>query len=82
MGDWYISRQEPAGHWHPLVEETLGDVIEITLEFVMHLDTLIGALASRPHDSVSGSDTRNRDEPARPARAMDSKQVLGGGRQP
>jgi hypothetical protein len=48
MGDWYLERQEPAGWWHPLVEETLGDVIEVTLEFVMHLDTLIGALASRP----------------------------------
>ena len=32
--------------------QTAGDVIEITLEFVMHLDTLIGALVSRggfPH---------------------------------
>jgi hypothetical protein len=48
MGDWYVERQEPDGWWHPLVEETLGDVIEITLEFVMHLDTLIGALAARP----------------------------------
>jgi hypothetical protein len=48
MGDWYVDRQEAGGWWHPLVEETLGDVIEITLEFVMHLDTLIGALASRP----------------------------------
>ena len=48
MGDWYVARQEPQGWWHPLVENTLGDVIEVTLEFVMHLDTLIGALASRP----------------------------------
>ena len=30
MGDWYVERQEPDGWWHPLVEETLGDVIEIT----------------------------------------------------
>ena len=30
MGDWYVERQEPDGCWHPLVEETLGDVIEIT----------------------------------------------------
>ena len=42
-----LSLQEPQGWWHPLEENTLGDVIEITLEFVMHLDTLIGALASR-----------------------------------
>jgi len=48
MGDWYVERQEPDGRWHPLVEQTLGDVIEINLEFVMHLDTLIGALGSRP----------------------------------
>ena len=48
MGDWYVAGQEPDGRWHPWVEETEGDVIEITLEFVMHLDTLIGALASRP----------------------------------
>jgi hypothetical protein len=47
MGDWYVERQEPDGRWHPLVEQTLGDVTEIGLEFVMHLDTLIGALASR-----------------------------------
>ncbi len=48
MGDWYVDRQEPQGFWHPLVESTIGDVIEVTLEFVMHLDTLIGGLASRP----------------------------------
>ena len=30
MGDWYVDRQEPDGWWHPLVEHTLGDVIEIT----------------------------------------------------
>ena len=47
MGDWYVDTQEPEGWWHPLVEQTLGDVIEITLEFVMHLDTLIGGLSSR-----------------------------------
>ena len=48
LGDWYVERQEPAGFWHPLVEQTQADVIEVTLEFVMHLDTLIGALSSRP----------------------------------
>jgi hypothetical protein len=47
MGEWYLRRQEPEGWWHPLVEQTLGDVIEVTLEFVMHLDTLIGALSAR-----------------------------------
>ena len=47
MGDWYVDTQEPDGRWHPLVERTEADVIEVTLEFVMHLDTLIGALAAR-----------------------------------
>ena len=48
MGDWYVATQEPDGRWHPWVERTEGDVIEITLEFVMHLDTLIAGLASGP----------------------------------
>jgi hypothetical protein len=48
LGDWYVETQEPDGRWHPLAEETEADVIEVTLEFVMHLDTLIGALSSRP----------------------------------
>lgn len=48
LGDWYVATQERSGFWHPLQEETEADRIEVTLEFVMHLDTLIGALASRP----------------------------------
>ncbi len=48
LGDWYVETQEPTGFWHPLREETEADRIEVTLEFVMHLDTLIGALAARP----------------------------------
>lgn len=44
MGDWYVETQEPDGRWHPWVEKTEGDIIEITLEFVMHLDTLIAGL--------------------------------------
>lgn len=48
MGDWYLAGQEAAGWWHPLVESNEGDAIEVTLEFVMHLDTLIGALSARP----------------------------------
>ena len=34
--------------WHPWLERTKADRIWITLEYVMHLDTLIAALASRP----------------------------------
>jgi len=48
MGDWYRAAQEPDGWWHPIGGDDPGGVIEITLEFAMHLDTLIGALASRP----------------------------------
>jgi hypothetical protein len=48
MGDWYVETQEPDGRWHWENYSTLGSHIELALEFVMHLDTLIGALASRP----------------------------------
>jgi hypothetical protein len=48
MGDWYVETQEPDGRWHWSNYSSLGSHIELGLEFVMHLDTLIGALASRP----------------------------------
>lgn len=50
LGDWYLARQEEDGSWRWWNRErdTTGLRIELTLEFVMHLDTLIGALASRP----------------------------------
>lgn len=50
MGDWFVRTQEPDGHWRWWSQErpSLGSQIELTLEFVMHLDTLIGGLASRP----------------------------------
>ncbi len=47
LGDWYVATQAPDGFWHPLVEENLADLIQVTLEFVMHLDTLIGAVSAR-----------------------------------
>ena len=47
MGDWYVETQEPDGRWHWENYSTLGSHIELAFEFVMHLDTLIGALASR-----------------------------------
>ena len=47
MGDWYIQTQKPEGCWYWAGYETLGSRIELTLEFVMHVDTLIGGLASR-----------------------------------
>lgn len=48
MGDWYVASQQPDGWWHHIGGSDRAGVIEITLEFVMHLDTLIGALAARP----------------------------------
>ena len=46
MAEWYFAVQEPEGWWHPWVENTTADVIEITLEFIMHLQVLKGALVS------------------------------------
>jgi hypothetical protein len=48
MGDWYADTQQADGHWEWEWYKTLGSQIELTLEFVMHVDTLIGGLASRP----------------------------------
>jgi hypothetical protein len=47
MGDWYANTQQMEGYWHWDRYRTLGEHLELTLEFVMHLDTLIGALSSR-----------------------------------
>jgi hypothetical protein len=44
---WYLDAQEPEGYWHPWVENNRGQVIEITLEFVVHLATLTGAVRGR-----------------------------------
>jgi hypothetical protein len=48
MGDWYVSCQKDDGRWQYDPNATRGSLIELTLEFVMHLDTLIAGLASRP----------------------------------
>ena len=48
LGDWYVATQEEEGFWHPWLERNEADRIGITLEYVMHLDTLIAALSSRP----------------------------------
>ncbi|MDQ6895273.1 MAG: hypothetical protein M3171_01455 [Actinomycetota bacterium] len=50
---WYLAAQEPEGYWHPWVERTRGQVIEITLEFVMHLVTLTGAVRGRLSGSLT-----------------------------
>lgn len=43
MAEWYLEGQEPDGYWHPWVENTTEDVIEITLEFIMHMQILRGS---------------------------------------
>ena len=46
VGDYYVDSQHPDGHWEN--REPYRDLhqnITITAEFVVHLDTLIGALA-------------------------------------
>lgn len=48
MGDWYAARQQPTGEWGWDSWVTTGQRIELTLEYVMHIDTLIAGLASRP----------------------------------
>lgn len=48
LGDWYVALQDADGAWRPWVETDQNDRVWITLEYVMHLDTLIAALASRP----------------------------------
>jgi hypothetical protein len=48
MGDWFASGQAPEGFWpvdDPSAER--GSVIHNALEFAMHVDTIIGGLASR-----------------------------------
>ena len=47
MGEWYERLQKPEGYWHWEGHEALGSRIELTLEFAMHVDTLIGGLDSR-----------------------------------
>lgn len=48
MGDWYAATQQADGCWGWENNVTLGSKIELTLEFVMHVDTIISGLASRP----------------------------------
>lgn len=47
MAGWYMQTQRSDGCWHWEGYLTLGSRIELTLEFVMHVDTLIGGLAAR-----------------------------------
>ena len=50
MGDWFTAGQEADGHWNntPYLDPdpSLAHQIEATAEFVVHLDSLIGALGA------------------------------------
>lgn len=48
LARWYLDTQVDDGYWHPVSEKCAEDVIEVTLEFIMHIRTLMGAVASRP----------------------------------
>ncbi|MCY4110974.1 MAG: hypothetical protein OXF96_03410, partial [Chloroflexi bacterium] len=48
VGDWFVETQQPDGSWSWDPQATLGEAIELTAEFVVHMDTIIGCLASRP----------------------------------
>lgn len=52
---WYLDSQDADGCWHPWVEDSLGDIIQITLEFIMHVATLTGAVSSRPLQLAQGT---------------------------
>jgi hypothetical protein len=47
MADWYVETQKPEGFWYWEGYEKLGAKIELTLEFVMHVENLVSGLASR-----------------------------------
>lgn len=48
MGDWFVAEQVDDGHWfntpHNVPNPTVNDNIQITAEFVVHLDHIIGAV--------------------------------------
>ena len=46
MGDWFAGRQRADGAWGLDETSTGGTLVWVTLEFVMHMDTIINALAS------------------------------------
>jgi hypothetical protein len=46
MAEWYLERQLPDGRWQPDAPTTAEADVEITAEFVMHVDTILTALAA------------------------------------
>ena len=51
MGDWFVAIREADGSWTntPYLDPnpTTGSRITVTAEFIVHLDSIIGALATR-----------------------------------
>ncbi len=48
MGDWFLKCQHPDGYWLTGKPIEQGQLIHNAFEFVMHVDTLIAGLSSRP----------------------------------
>jgi len=46
MARWYLDGQLAEGCWVPFVDRTEGHRVQITLEFIVHVRTLTGALAA------------------------------------
>ena len=47
LGDWFTDTQQADGSWAWDADPSVGQTIELTAEFVAHVDTIIGCLASR-----------------------------------
>lgn len=61
MGDWFVSNQHPDGYW-PVMgggAAERGSLIHNALEFVMHVDTIISGLTSRPVTDDPGDQQPN-----------------------
>jgi hypothetical protein len=48
MGDWFAARQHREGYWPAEEVREQGRIIHNAFEFVMHVDTIISGLSSRP----------------------------------
>ena len=63
MGEWFANEQEADGGWSNTKalepDPPLRHRLEITAEFVVHLDTVIGALSAALVDAFRSTETRN-----------------------
>jgi hypothetical protein len=52
LGDWFVAHQHNDGHWentrYLVPQPSLPSNLAITAEFIVHLDTIIGALSGGP----------------------------------